>query len=110
MKRSLVSSWVLGGVLVALLVCCFVVGSGRSGGGEESFAGTDSVVTQMIADSGVQPWFEPIFEPKSGEVESGLFAVQAAAGGVLFGYCFGVLRERARRRGSVVAGVEVEKE
>lgn len=38
MKRSLVSSWVLGGVLVALLVCCLGIASGccvsvRGGGG-----------------------------------------------------------------------------
>lgn len=68
--------------------------------GDEPFAGTDAQATEMVTESGYQPWFSPIFEP-SGEIESGLFALQAAMGaGVLFyvlGYFHGRTRaERAR--------------
>lgn len=64
--------------------------------GEEGFAGTDSTVATQLEESGVQPWFESIFTPGSSEVESGLFAVQAAAGGALFGYAVGRLHGRRR--------------
>lgn len=66
--------------------------SGESPG--ESFAGTDAAATEQLAGDGVEPWFSPIFEPGSGEIESGLFAAQAALGGALFGYAVGRLRGR----------------
>ncbi|WP_394277607.1 energy-coupling factor ABC transporter substrate-binding protein [Luteococcus sp.] len=69
-----------------------------AGDGQEAFAGTDSVVTEMLADNGVTPWFEPLFEPGSGEVESGLFALQAGLGGGLLGYALGNLRGRHQQR------------
>ncbi len=46
------------------------------------FAGADAQAEAMIAEvnPGYQPWFEPIWEPPSGEIESMLFSVQAALG------------------------------
>ena len=64
----------------------------------ESFAGSDSVVTQVIEDEGYEPWFSPIFEPGSGEIESGLFALQAALGAGLLGFALGNLRGRSSAR------------
>ncbi len=87
--RSLTSKsrWALPAALVALVAIfalCFIVGSHHSTG-EESFAGTDSVAAEAAEANGAEPWFKPIFEPKSGEIESGLFAIQAAIGsGILF--------------------------
>lgn len=66
--------------------------------GEEAFAGTDSVVTEQLEESGAKPWFTPIFEPGSGEIESGLFALQAAIGAGIVGYALGNLRGRKRMR------------
>ena len=67
--------------------------------GEEHFVGTDAQATEMVEDMGYEPWFAPVFSP-SGEIESGLFALQAALGaGVLFyviGYFHG--RTRAEKR------------
>lgn len=33
-----------------------------------------------------EPWFDPIWEPPSGEIESVLFSLQAAIGGGVIGY------------------------
>lgn len=65
--------------------------------GEEIFGGADGQAKQMI--SAVQPeykpWFSPLWTPPSGEVESLLFALQAALGsGVLF-YYLGYVKGRS---------------
>lgn len=64
----------------------------------EAFGGTDAAVTDVLAEKGVEPWFEPIFEPGSGEIESGLFALQAALGAGAFGFALGNLRGRKAER------------
>jgi cobalt/nickel transport protein len=71
-------------------------------GQEEPFAGTDSQATTEIqeSDPDYTPWFEPWFEPGSGEIESGLFALQAALGAGVLGYVLGSLRTRRRLSGS----------
>ncbi|MHB8125696.1 MAG: energy-coupling factor ABC transporter substrate-binding protein [Desulfitobacteriaceae bacterium] len=53
------------------------------------FAGADAQAEQAIStiDPGYSPWFAPMWEPPSGEVESFLFALQAAIGsGFVFYY------------------------
>ena len=46
------------------------------------FGGADGAAEELILQSNPDyvPWFQPILEPASGEVESMLFAVQAAVG------------------------------
>ena len=46
------------------------------------FGGADGQAEEAITELNpdYEPWFEPILEPASGEVESMLFAVQAAVG------------------------------
>lgn len=69
-------------------------------GGEPAaiFAGADGqaegVIRQLAPD--YQPWAEPLLVPPSGEIESLLFALQAALGAAFIGYYVGVKRERAR--------------
>lgn len=84
--------------LVALFVLSFALAPRPAGEDEEAFGGTDSVVTTMLEDAGTEPWFNPIFEPGSGEIESGLFALQAALGAGALGFVLGNLRGRATRR------------
>lgn len=63
--------------------------------GDEAFPGADAQAVEMVEETGYQPWAEPLFEP-SREVESGIFALQAAIGaGVLF-YVLGYLQGRRR--------------
>ena len=57
-------------------------------------------MSEQIEQDGHEPWFQPLLPPAGGEIESGLFALQAGLGGVVLGYTFGVLRERRRSRGS----------
>ena len=48
--------------------------------------------------AGAKKWIEPIFEPNSSEVESGLFALQAALGAGIVGYALGRMSGRVKGR------------
>ncbi len=60
--------------------------------GEEAWGGADGEAAELIEASGYEPWVEPFWAPPSGEVESLLFALQAAIGAVIIGYVFGYWR------------------
>lgn len=78
--------------LVAVVVLSFVLAP------ENEFPGADAQATDTVAqvDPDYEPWFSHIFSPGSGEIESGLFALQAAIGGGIIGYVFGALRTRRK--------------
>ncbi|GAA0908892.1 energy-coupling factor ABC transporter substrate-binding protein [Streptomyces thermoalcalitolerans] len=83
--------------VVALAVLPLVLGLGDHK--EEPFTGADAeaetVITELEPD--YEPWFSPLYEPPSGEIESALFAVQAALGSGVLAYYFGL--RRGRRQG-----------
>ncbi|QXG74739.1 energy-coupling factor ABC transporter substrate-binding protein [Modestobacter sp. L9-4] len=89
-RRHLVTALLVLGIVV-LFVVPLVLHAGSS-----DFAGTDSQATELIeeSDPGYTPWFSSVFSPGSSEVESGLFALQAALGGGVLGYALGRLRSR----------------
>lgn len=58
------------------------------------YAGTDDAARNAIAEHGYTPWFESLWSPPSKEVESLLFALQAALGAGVLGYVLGVRRGR----------------
>lgn len=90
MSRSGLVNWLLVlGVVVLAAVPLLVIGS------DTEFAGADGVAVERIDGTGYEPWFAPLFEP-SAETASGLFALQAAIGGGVLGYVFGVIRTRRR--------------
>ncbi|MCE1180142.1 energy-coupling factor ABC transporter substrate-binding protein [Actinomycetota bacterium] len=97
MRRPL-SRILLGLLAVMLVVVAYAVGSAR---GDGEFGGTDAAATELVegANPDYEPWFQPLFSPGGGEVESGLFALQAAIGGGVLGFVLGTLRERRRRGG-----------
>ena len=61
------------------------------------FGGADGMAGELIEETNpdYEPWFSPIFEPASGEVESLLFALQAAVGSGIV--CFVLGRVTAKR-------------
>lgn len=97
-------SWLINlGLLAAaalIFIVCLTIGQSMAGDeSEESFVGTDTTAVTAIEEGhpDYEPWFAQVFAPPSSEVESGLFALQAALGAGVFGYALGALR---RRRGS----------
>ena len=65
---------------------------------DAEFSGADSQAEEVIAElnQDYQPWFQPIWEPPSSEVESLLFAVQAALGAGVIGYIMGYTRRQRK--------------
>lgn len=70
---------------------------------KEPFAGADAeaetAITEIKPD--YKPWFSPLYEPPSNEIESALFAAQAALGSGVLAYYFGL--RRGRRQGELRA-------
>lgn len=64
--------------------------------GDAEFLGADSLAEEQIQEMAPNyvPWFSSIFEPSSGEVESLLFALQAALGAGFIGYVIGLFKGR----------------
>lgn len=84
--------------LIILAVICAIIFIAPlviySGHGEDDgyFGGADDAAGEAIESSGFEPWFSSIWEPPSGEIESLLFALQAAIGAIIIGYFFGYWR------------------
>ncbi|MBB3083491.1 energy-coupling factor ABC transporter substrate-binding protein [Geodermatophilus sabuli] len=81
-------------LLVLAVVALFAVPLLLDGGASE-YGGTDAAVAEELEAGGYTPWFESLSSP-AGEVESGLFALQAAVGAGVLGYVLGLLRGRRR--------------
>ncbi|MFJ2262892.1 energy-coupling factor ABC transporter substrate-binding protein [Streptomyces sp. NPDC087844] len=86
-------------VVAALAVLPLAFGMGDHK--EEPFAGADAeaetAITEIEPD--YEPWFSPLYEPPSDEIESALFALQAALGAGVLAYYFGL--RRGRRQGEL---------
>lgn len=66
---------------------------------DAEFGGSDDHAEQAITEinNDYQPWFSPVWEPPSGEIESLLFALQAALGAGFVGYYIGYVRGRKKK-------------
>ncbi|MEW6770502.1 MAG: energy-coupling factor ABC transporter substrate-binding protein [Bacillota bacterium] len=80
-------------LVVALVVFPLYLKRGAEFGGADGQA--EKAISEVRPD--YKPWCAPLWEPPSGEVESLLFAVQAAAGSSFVFYYLGYLKGRQRR-------------
>ena len=99
-RRRRWTLWVLLGLVGLLIVAPSCLGINTQPG--VAFVGADSRAEAAIHEVHPQatPWFQPLWAP-SREVESLLFALQAALGAGAIGYFLGLKRgeKRARRDG-----------
>ena len=86
---------ILAAVCIILFIAPLVMYSGL-GEDEGYFGGADDAAGEAIEESGFEPWFSSIWEPPSGEIESLLFALQAAIGAIIIGYAFGYWRGQGK--------------
>ncbi|MGV0102152.1 energy-coupling factor ABC transporter substrate-binding protein [Nostoc sp. DSM 114160] len=92
-KKGL-SNWLLVVAVLALAVVPLIFVRG----GE--FTGSDDKAEKAITEiqPGYKPWFKSFFEPASGEIESLLFASQAALGAGVVGYAIGLYKGRSQQQ------------
>ena len=105
-RRTVVNLGLLAAMLalfVVPLVLHLGVGSTPAG---QAYGGTDTAAQGTVerVDPGYRPWFESFFTP-SPEVESGLFALQAALGAGALGFALGRLSARRGPRAASPAAV-----
>ncbi|APT85378.1 energy-coupling factor ABC transporter substrate-binding protein [Corynebacterium aquilae] len=75
---------------------------------EEQFTGTDDGAETIVEEENpdYEPWFNPLIGELPGEVESGLFALQAGLGAGVVGYALGSYR--GRRKAEEALGITVD--
>lgn len=84
-------NWLLVGLAVLIAAAPMILGL------PGEYGGADGAAQAAIEETGYQPWFESLWEPPSGEIESLLFALQAALGAGAVGYVIGRLHGRRER-------------
>ncbi len=80
-------------MVVLLAVVPMLVLRGAEFGGADGEA--EAAVTEIAPD--YEPWFAPLWEPPSGEIESLFFSMQAALGAGIIGYVIGYWRGRREK-------------
>lgn len=86
-------------VVILLLLCVLIAVIPLAVIRDSEFGGADGAAEELITQINpeYEAWASPVFELPGGETESLLFCLQAALGAGVFGYGFGVLRERKRK-------------
>jgi cobalt/nickel transport protein len=80
-------------IILVILISAFPLFFNPEG---SEFGGTDSQGSALIEKEhpNYEVWFNPVWEPPSGEIESLFFALQAALGAGVVGYALGYLKGR----------------
>lgn len=86
-------------VIILLLLCIVIAIVPLAFIKDSEFGGADGAAEDAITeiDPTYEAWADPLLEPPGGETESLLFCLQAALGAGIFGFGFGVLKERNKR-------------
>jgi cobalt/nickel transport protein len=85
------------GVILLFIAAFAYISSSQN----HEWSGADGQAENVISElSGgtYKPWFESIYTPPSGEIESLLFALQAAIGSLIIGYFLGYYRALAKMK------------
>ena len=90
-KRVLTNVILLLLVVFITIIPFFVAKNGEFGGSDDQ---AEEAITQI--DKNYEPWFSPLFEPASGEIECLLFALQAAIGAGVIGFGLGYLKGKKK--------------
>ena len=93
MQKSSINIWLLSGAVI-LSMAPVLIYQGKE------FKATDSINITAIEQvkPGYKPWFEPVIKPSGGEIETFLFATQAAIGSGVTCYILGLYKGRTERR------------
>lgn len=81
-------------LVLAIVVVPQIIQKGAEFGGADGEA--ETAITEINPD--YEPWFSSLFEPASGEIESLLFASQAALGAGIVGYYIGTTKTKRKIR------------
>lgn len=90
---GVIKNIILVAIVIGLTVLPLLMVKDAEFGGADGEA--EKAITEINAD--YEPWFSPLFEPKSGEIESLLFTLQAAIGAGVIGYGLGYMRGRKKK-------------
>ncbi|HCJ58071.1 energy-coupling factor ABC transporter substrate-binding protein [Lutispora sp.] len=77
---------------VVIIITPLVIHKSAEFGGADGQAG--DVISEIAPE--YEPWFESLWEPPSGEIESLLFSLQVAIGAGIIGYIFGAMKEKRK--------------
>lgn len=77
---------------IVLIITPLIIKKGAEFGGADGQA--EDAIVEMNPD--YEPWFESLWEPPSGEIESLLFSTQAAIGAGVIAYFFGYMRGKKK--------------
>ncbi len=92
-NNGLVKNLVLIAIVIGLAVVpLFIVKNAEFGGSDDH---AEKAITEINAH--YKPWFSPVWEPPSGEIESLLFSLQAALGAGFIGYYIGYGKGRKKK-------------
>lgn len=102
------SSVLVMSIALLVLAAAIAVGSllyGYSRDAQAEFGGADGQAEEVIAtiDENYEPWYSPLVGELPGEVESGLFALQAGLGGIVLGGAVGWYAGRRRGRAEALS-------
>lgn len=92
-NNSIAKNIVLIIIVIGLAVWPLATLKGAEFGGADGQA--EAAINEINPD--YKPWFSSLYEPASGEIESMLFALQAAIGAGIIGYCLGYMKGRSRK-------------
>lgn len=92
-NKGITKNLVLIAVVIGLAVVPLFMAKNAEFGGSDDKA--EKAITEMNAN--YKPWFSPVWEPPSGEIETLLFSLQAALGAGFIGYYIGYMRGRRRK-------------